>query len=265
MSCWVVPRDQPMDEDTLGEQVVGERGRIAVIAPSTNTVVEHDLAMIRPKGITFHTGRMYIENPSLDSDEAFERLLHEIRQSITIAIRDVITCEPTYLMMGMSAETFWGGVAGNIAFEDRVRRQSNGLDVSTGASACRDALRALGAERISVFSPYQPVADQQVSTFFTEAGFEVVAVTGLRCSSATAIAKVTPAMLTPVIESLDGPDVDAIVQVGTNLSFVQQAAQLEHELGKPVLSINVATLWHTLRATGIDDRISGFGRILAEH
>ncbi len=99
----------------------------------------------------------------------------------------------------------------------------------------------------------------------TEAGFEVASVTGLRCPSATAIAKVTPKMLTPVVESLDGPDVDAIVQVGTNLSFVHQAAQLEHELGKPVLAINVATLWHALRATGIDDQITGFGRILAEH
>ena len=254
-----------MAEDAAGKQVVGKRGRIAVIAPSTNTVVEHDLAMIRPEGVTFHTGRMYIENPSLDSDVAFERLLDEIRQSITSAIRDVITCEPTYLLMGMSAETFWGGVAGNIAFEDRVRRRSNGLGVSTGASACRDALRAFGAERISVFSPYQPVADQHVSTFFAEAGFEVASVTGLRCPSATAIAKVTPKMLTPVVESLDGPDVDAIVQVGTNLSFVHQAAQLEHELGKPVLAINVATLWHALRATGIDDQITGFGRILAEY
>ena len=81
-----------MAEDAEGKQVVGKRGRMAVIAPSTNTVVEHDLAMIRPEGVTFHTGRMYIENPSLDSDLAFERLLDEIRQSITNAIRDVITC-----------------------------------------------------------------------------------------------------------------------------------------------------------------------------
>ena len=45
---------------------------MAVIVPSTNTVVEHDLAMIRPEGLTFHAGRMYIENPALGSDEDFE-------------------------------------------------------------------------------------------------------------------------------------------------------------------------------------------------
>ncbi|MEL7209969.1 MAG: arylmalonate decarboxylase, partial [Actinomycetota bacterium] len=59
--------------------------------------------------------------------------------------------------------------------------------------------------------------------------------------------------------------VDAIVQVGTNLSFVQQAAALEAELGKPVVAINVATLWHALRSTGVDDRIAGFGSLLGEH
>ena len=83
-----------------------------------------------------------------------------------------------------------------------------------------------------------------MSTFFTEAGFSVAAVSGLRCSSATSIAEVHPPELRRVVDELDDDSVDAIVQVGTNLSFVQQAAELEAELGKPVLAINVATLWH---------------------
>ena len=32
-----------------------------------------------------------------------------------------MTCEPSYIMMGMSAETFWGGLAGNAEFENRLR------------------------------------------------------------------------------------------------------------------------------------------------
>lgn len=47
---------------------------MAVIVPSTNTVVEHDLAMIRPEGVTFHAGRMYIAEPQLGNDEEFEAL-----------------------------------------------------------------------------------------------------------------------------------------------------------------------------------------------
>ena len=64
-----------------------------------------------------------------------------------------------------------------------------------------------------MFSPYQPVADVQVSTFFREAGFDVVEVTGLRCKSATDIAAVTPEEIGRTVAAIDGPEVDAIVQV----------------------------------------------------
>ena len=245
------------------ENVIGPRARFGVIAPSTNTTVEADLWMIRPRDVSFHTGRMYIGSPVIRSDEDFEGLIGQIRASIDTAVRDVMTCFPTFMLMGMSAETFWGGVEGNQAFIDRIRERS-GLEVSTGASSCRAALEHFGAVRISVFSPYQPIADEQVGDYFREAGFDVAAITGLRCPSATAIAEVGSGVISRTVEEIDADDVDAIVQVGTNLSFVNQAAALERELGKPVLAINVATLWHALRACGVDDRIEGFGRILEE-
>ena len=244
--------------------VVGPRARFAVIVPSTNTTVEQDLTWIRPEGVSFHYGRMYIENPVITSNELFTGLIQQIRGSITTAVRDVLTCKPSYMLMGMSAETFWGGVAGNAAFEQRISDQTGGLRVSTGAASCRAALEKFGARRISVFSPYQPIADEQVGTYFREAGFDVRAITGLRCETATAIAEVGPTQIAETVAMLDSPEVDAIVQVGTNLSFVHQAAELERTLGKPVVAINVATLWHALRANGIDDTIPGFGRILSE-
>ena len=161
--------------------ITGYRAKFATIVPSTNTVVEHDFNAMRPHGITFHAGRMYIQDPEMGSNDAFEALLTQIRESIAIAIRDVVTCKPDYMVMGMSAVTFWGGVEGNTSFEERVRAMSGGLGVTTGASACRDALRAYGAKRIAVLSPYQPIADENVTRFFTEAGFDVVRFTGLRC------------------------------------------------------------------------------------
>jgi maleate isomerase len=136
--------------------------------------------------------------------------------------------------------------------------------VSTGSTSTAAALSAFDVKRIAVFSPYQPVADKQVSTFFTEAGFDVVSVTGLRCKTATAIAEVTPEEIGRTIKEIDGPDVEAIVQVGTNLSFVKQAEGLEGYLGKPVIPINIAVLWHMLRAMGINDHIEGCSRLMRE-
>ena len=183
---------------------VDTRAEWGVIIPSTNTVVEHDFSRVRPDGITFHSGRMYLETTDLSSDEAFEAVLHEIRSSLATAIRDVLTCEPDYLVMGMSAETFWGGKTGGEAFTRDVRELS-GLEVSAGAAACGAAVEALGVRRIAVVTPYQPIGDEEVRNFFGELGVEVVGMHGLKCPTATAIAAVTEDELRPIAHQLDGP------------------------------------------------------------
>ncbi len=86
----------------------------------------------------------------------------------------------------------------------------------------------------------------------------------LQCRSWTQIAEQTTETLRAALLELDGDDVDAIVQVGTNLSMVRLAAAAEIWLAKPVIAINTATYWHALRANGIKDQSDGFGRLLAE-
>lgn len=244
---------------------VGYRAKMGVIIPSTNTVVEHDYSLMRPPGVTFHFGRMFIEEPSADNNDAFERLIAQIRGMTAIAVRDVMTAKPDHMVMGMSAETFWGGKEGNEAFVARIRDLSGGLEVSTGADACGMAARALGITKVAVVTPYQPVADEQVRRFFTEIGLEVVRVEGLKCPSATAIAEVDEERLRGVLAELDGPEVEGIVQVGTNLSMLRLADEAERWMGKPVLAINAVTVWHALRACGFADQMHGFGTLLREH
>lgn len=245
--------------------VAGFRAKLATIVPSTNTIVEADFNhLFRIPGVTFHTGRMYIERPALDSNDAFAELLGQVDRAFETAVRDVMTCEPDYLVMGMSAPTFWGGREGNAAFHERARRLC-GLEVTTGAEACGAALAALGGRRIAVLTPYQPIMREQIVRYFEESGFPVTRYVDLGCPSATAIAAVTPHELRAVLRGLDGPDVDAIVQVGTNLSMVGLAAEAEGWLGKPVIAINAAIVWHAYRALGIADRIYGCGALLRDH
>ena len=78
------------------------------------------------------------------------------------------------------------------------------------------------------------------------------------------IAEVPPSTLKVKLMELDGADVDAIVQVGTNLSMVRLAAAAELWLEKPVIAINTATYWHALRANGIADKAVGFGKLLEQ-
>ncbi len=66
------------------------------------------------------------------------------------------------------------------------------------------------------------------------------------------------------MDRLNTDDVDALVQVGTNLPMARLAATMEKRLDKPTIAINTATYWHALRQNGIDDKVSGFGKLLDE-
>ena len=67
------------------------------------------------------------------------------------------------------------------------------------------------------------------------------------------------------ILEVNGDDVDAIIQAGTNLAMARLAGTAEHWLNKPVMAINTATYWHALRTNGFKDRMAGFGTLLSAH
>jgi maleate isomerase len=243
--------------------VLGYRGKWGVLVPSTNTVVEPDFYAMVPHGVTLHTSRIFIGDQNIPDNAAFEALMEQIRASLSRAIEDVKTCEPDYLVMGMSSETFWGGVEGNRAFIQRVEAQA-GVPIATGADAVRAALETLGVRRVGIVTPYQPVGDAQVRRYFEDCGFEIINLVGLRCISAIDIAMQTENRLREALREADGPDVEALVQVGTNLSMLRLADEAERWMGKPVIAINAAILWHALRQNGIREQRPGFGVLLRE-
>ena len=243
--------------------VLGWRGLFGVVAPSTNTVVQPDMERMRPEGITNHFSRIYVEDPTALNNEDFIAGTTAIAQNTLDAVRSVMTCKPDYLVLGMSAITFYGGVEGSKTWKRQVEDVA-GIGASTGAESVAAALNAYGARSVSFVSPYYPVANAEVRRFLEESGFSVKRDVPLECRSWTDIAKVPTGRLRDVVAHLDGDDVDAIVQVGTNLSMVDFAAETEARLGKPVIAINTATYWHALRAMGIHDKIGGLGRLLAE-
>jgi len=244
--------------------VLGWRRKFGVLGPSTNTIVQPDFEMMRPPGVTNHYSRIFTPNAKAVSNDTFMAGTEVIGRNVLEAVRSVMTCEPDYLVMGMSAVTFYGGAPGADAFQAKVEGES-GVRISIGSHSCTAALKAYGGvRRIAILSPYYPVANREVARYFTDSGFDVVRDLCLECKSWTAIAEVPPEVLREKLIELDGRDVDAIVQVGTNLSMVRLAAAAEMWLGKPIIAINTATYWHALRQNGIADKISGLGRLLEE-
>lgn len=252
---------------------IARRARIGVVIPSTNTGVEYDLQKFVLDGVTWHPSRFWIElrdwadeveSTGDDTDTVFERFLEIMRGEIPVSLRNVLSAKVNHIMLGMSAETFWGGEEGSVLFEQGVREHIGDVGLTTGAEATRQALDCFGAKSLSVITPYPPVGDANVRQYFEEIGYEVKHVKGLNRPSATAIAETSVQEVLSAVREVDGDDVDAIVQCGTNLSTVDLFPTLEQVLEKPLIPINVATVWHALRACGVDDRVTGKGRLLEE-
>lgn len=243
------------------EPWIGIRGRIGVVIPSTNIGVEYDCQRFIPEGVSWHFARFFVEFKDLSSDDAFMTFIHAIRETIPLAMRDIMTAEVSHIMMGMSAETFWGGLEGNDEFVARLREDiGQDMGLTTGANSVAAALEKFEAKNIAVLTPYQPIGDQQVMKFFSESGYTVKRLVGLKCDTANTIAHtVRHDVARIVVDELDGDDVDAIVQVGTNLSTVDLFPTLERLLEKPVIPINVTTIWHALRTVGVNDKFHGRG------
>ena len=92
--------------------VLAWRKKFGVLAPSTNTIVEPDLHMMEVPGVTSHMGRIMMQNTVRhsanvpDNDERARRLGGEMQPTI----ERLLTMEPDYLVMAMSAPTFRGGL-----------------------------------------------------------------------------------------------------------------------------------------------------------
>lgn len=243
---------------------LGYRLKMGSMGPSTNTIVQPDYDDMRPRGVTNHYSRIVIPNVGVSSDEDFVQLIEQIRGNTLAAVDALKSCEVQYIAMGMSATTFWNGRKGAEAYHRELQDRAE-VGVSCGSFAAEAALQVHKARRIAFLSPYFPVANAHVRRFFKESGFEVVRDVCLQRPSPVAIAHTTDAQCRAAIRELDGDDVDAIVQVGTNLSMIRMAAAAELFLGKPVVAINAATYWHALRRAGITDPVEGFGSLLAEH
>jgi maleate isomerase len=142
------------------------RKKFGVMGPSTNTVVQPDFDDLRPAGVTNHYSRIFTPNTQAVSNETYMSGARLIGENTLDAVHSVMTCAPQYLVMGMSAVTFFDGLKGADAFRDRVSEASGGLGVSTGSHACAAALRAYGGiKRIAFFSPYFPTANTEVRRF----------------------------------------------------------------------------------------------------
>lgn len=253
----------------MSKDYYGYRKKFAVLVPSTNTAVEVEYNMMRPEGVVLATRGCVIEPVKVTNEEEFVAMVQAIGDATEQGLIDSLTCRPDHVIFGYSAETFWDGKGRSdreFAKYNAIAQEKGNCNVTFGAQAIMDALKCYpNAKKIAVVSPYMPVGSDQVTKFMADIGYEVVRIAGHSSPGPVEIAHESFGKTRRLVEEVNGDDIDLILQAGTNMYFAELAAQLEQELGKPVLSINALTFWHALRSNGIHDKVQGFGSLLAEH
>ena len=68
-------------------------------------------------------------------------LMNNIRGALLPALDSVMTCHPDYVVMGMSAETFWDGLEGSAKLQRKLEKRAK-TGVAMGSDACQAALDA---------------------------------------------------------------------------------------------------------------------------
>ena len=210
--------------------------RFGVIAPSVNTVLEPELYGLSVPQASFHFARVGFER---GSDEA---VLRRMAKDAPEAAMLLVGVRPELIMYACTSGSIVGGPGYDLEISSAITRRT-GLTASTTATAVVEALRAVGARRIGVATPYLAWVTQAEVDFLRAAGFETVATASLGLIDGHAMAALDPEEVRRLARSVDRPEADAVFLSCTDLPTLDVVPQLEAELGKPIISSNLATAW----------------------
>lgn len=239
--------------------VYSPRAKLGLMVPPTNTVNEAEWSALVPPGVTFHTHRSPGHAGTPGDHAAMVANLTPSFALLGKARVDVIAYACTADSMVIPAELL-----------PQKLTLALGVKVVTTAAALIAALKAFGASRLSVATPYAPPLNTRQSQFLAGHGFTVDRLVGLGIGASgpadyVRIAETPLDQIRSLVRSAFVPGSDAIVISCTDFPTLTLIEDLEDEFGVPVITSNSATFWASLRAAGIPDPIEGYGRLLAEH
>src|SRR5260370_22987955 len=125
----------------------GERTRIGLMIPASNTMMEADFARELPVGWTLHTARMYMKDTTAAGEN---RMLDEFTLP---AARDLGTARPHVVVFGCTSA---GALRGSDYHRELCERISELTGAPTGSTiqAVRTAIERAAARRGRAVTPY---------------------------------------------------------------------------------------------------------------
>jgi len=235
---------------------LGHRARIGAVVLASDETLEHEFRLVLQAldGVALYHAR--IENDPHITPETLRAMEARIADTARLLLpqspMDVIAYGCT------SASV----VIGPERISDRLAEAEPTAKFTNPATAAVTAMRALGARRIALITPYGEAVNAFFGGFFESEGFEIAAFGSFLEEDDGLVASISPdSMVKAALDMGKAEDVDAVFVSCTNLQLFEKAAEIERALGKPVSSSNHALIWHSLRLGRIDDKLPQFGRL----
>jgi maleate isomerase len=231
----------------------GSRARFGMMLPSVNTIAEPQMNAMLPAGVSLHATRLHLEGGGKQLT-----MLERLEEGAAL----LADAHVDRIIFHCTAVSMWSPeIVDTIA-----RRVASVTEIPLiiTSEAVVDALRALGASKIVLLSPYVQSTNDREVRFLAERGITVARERGLAIEGGLRMAAVEPERWYREALALRDPDAEAYFISCTTIRSAEVIEALERELERPVITSNQAVIWRTLRHAGIDDRITGFGRLLQE-
>jgi maleate isomerase len=224
--------------------------KLEAVPPGIGVVAPFDLALDRelwrwtPEPVSLYVTR----TPHVDvavSTALADALADP--DAIANACRDVSTASPEVTVYLCTSASFVAGVEGEARL--RAAMEAGGArHAITTSGALLTALQALCAQRVAVATPYDAELTERLVAFLAEAGIETTGTGHLGMGAD--IWRVGADTVRELARELRLDGADAVFLACTNLPTYDVIPSLEAELGLPVLSANLVTMWAALRRLG---------------
>jgi len=246
--------------------------KFGLLIPVTNTSMEYELWRIimnnreagNLEGVGLHTTNIQIPKISIQTEADLEKFRNAFIAGLDRAVQEAHLARPEYLIMGMSLEHILFGLDEIRSLMDNI---NSDLSWATWHDAADAALKKYKAKRIGLISPFIAKGNENAKKMFEDMGYEVVVTFGFGSTDLVDIAHISDAAKEEaILKHMATPEnkLDAVVQLGTNMSITHLVEDLERKTGIPVLGINAVTFWYALRENGFTKPLVKSGRLLRE-
>lgn len=232
----------------------GRRGRVGLIMPATQTVTEPLFYAAAPEGISFHTSRLLNTGAGpeaiAETESQVERAVNELKCARVNCI--AYLCVTGGLVRGLDAERRFC----------REVEERHGVPVVSALLSVFDALTLLKIHKLVITGPYPDEHNLMEQRLFEDNGFDVLGTHGMGITDGFEFGQVPPAEIYAFCRRNWNRNADGLFVGCAAFNAMPIAERLENDLKTPVVTVHAAVLWKTLITLGIDEPLTGYGRLL---